>query len=100
MIARARDEEVNLREFAAHYLEEGATRIIILDDGSNPPIPPQYGGPLVEVYRILGKKGDQTGPINVAVNELTGVRSSSLDATNINMLATCSTRNNDLICRF
>jgi hypothetical protein len=74
VVARARDENVNLRDFAAHYLEEGATRIIILDDGSDPPIPPSYGGPLVEVHRIWAVKTEQSSPINVAVDELTGVR--------------------------
>jgi hypothetical protein len=81
VVSRARDEDVNLREFAAHYLEEGATRIVILDDGSSPPIPTEYGGPQVEVYRILGGASEQSFAINVAVNELAGVRLSTITTT-------------------
>ena len=75
VVARARNEQKLLCDFVAHYTEEGATRIVILDDGSSPPIPESYGGNITEVHpfdEIMSHASHQAEPINIAVNELAG----------------------------
>jgi len=56
VIARVRNEAIHLREFPQHYFDEGAERIIIIDNNSEPPV--HFAHSNITVIRGRLKRGD------------------------------------------
>jgi hypothetical protein len=75
VIARARNEPVNLRAFVPHYLEEGADLIVIVDDRSEPPVVANPNWPLdvvrirqANLYESLNGTDDQMSTVRKIVD--------------------------------